>query len=119
MKSLSMIKLAETVKVNRKKLGLKQENLSELTGINRALISRIERHDFIPSISQIEMLAKVLSFDITTMFIEEQEANTFIALKSEVLNDNEREGVEKLFTMMLSLRQQILLRSKFENGKSH
>lgn len=118
MKSLSMIKLSETVKGNRSIMGLNQEKLSILTGINRALISRIERQDFIPSISQFEKLAEVLSFDITDMFIEEKESNTFVALRSEALNDNEREGVENLFTMMLSLRQQILLRSKFENEKS-
>jgi len=36
-------------------------------------------------------------------------------MRSEALSKSEEEGVEKLFTMMLSLRQQILLRSKFEN----
>ncbi|WP_353097640.1 hypothetical protein [Tissierella praeacuta] len=49
------------------------------------------------------------------MFVEKEETNSFVALRSETLNDNEKEGVDKLFKMMISLRQQIMLRRKFEN----
>lgn len=118
MKKLSIAKLAETVKLKREEKGLTQEELSNLTGINRVMIGRIEHENFIPSITQFEALANTLDFEITDMFIEKQETNSFIALRSEALSENEKEGVEKLFTMMLSLRQQILLRSKFEN-ESH
>lgn len=119
MKKLSTAKLAETVKLKREGKGLTQEQLSELTGINRVMIGRIERHNFIPSIIQFESLANTLEFEITDMFIEKQEANSFIAMRSEALSESEKEGVVKLFTMMLSLRQQILLRSKFENGSAN
>ncbi len=119
MKTLSMDKLAEIVKTNRGVKDYNQEKLSKLTGINRALISRIERKDFIPSIQQIESLAEILAFDITDLLIEKRNTNTFVALRSETLNDSEKEGVDQLFTMMLSLRQQILLRSKFENERSY
>lgn len=119
MKSLSLIKLSETVKVKRNEFGFNQEKLGDLTGINRALISRLERLDFIPSITQLEALAKVLDFDVTDMFEEKQKTNAFVALRSETLTESEREGVDKLFTMMLTMRQQILLRSKFENERSH
>jgi transcriptional regulator with XRE-family HTH domain len=115
MKKLSIAKLAEFVKTGRENYKLTQEGLSKETGINRIMIGRIEREDYIPSISQIESLAKVLNFDITKIFTEEQECNSFIALRSEVLNQTEKDGVEKLFSMMLSLRQQILIRGKFEN----
>lgn len=115
MKKLSTGKLAETVKLKREEKGLTQEQLSDLTGINRIMIGRIERQDFIPSITQFESLANILQFEITDMFIEKQETNSFVAMRSEALSDSEKEGVEKLFTMMLSLRQQILLRSKFED----
>ena len=119
MKTISMNRLSDLVKSNRVNKEYNQERLSKLTGINRALISRIEREDFIPSIHQIESLAEVLSFDITDLLIEKKNNSTFVALRSETLNDDEREGVDKLFTMMLSLRQQILLRSKFENEGIH
>ena len=43
--------------------------LADATGINRALISRIEQKDFVPSIEQLESLSEVLNFDLTDMFI--------------------------------------------------
>jgi len=118
MKILSTKKLAETVKVLREKNGYTQEKLSDLTGINRVMISRIEREDFIPSITQFEALSDTLNFDPTEMFVEKEKTNSFVALKSETLNDSEREGVEKLFKMMLTLRQQINIRRAYENELS-
>jgi hypothetical protein len=53
------------------------------------------------------------------MFVEKENEDSFVALRSESLSDSEKEGVEKLFAMMLSLRQQIKLRRSFENEKNH
>jgi transcriptional regulator with XRE-family HTH domain len=115
VKRLSTTKLAETLKTKREEKGFTQNELSSLTGINRVMISRIEHKSFIPSITQFEALARVLDFEITDMFVEKQQTNSFIALRSETLSGNEKKGVDKLFSMILSLRQQVLLRSKFEN----
>ena len=114
MKSLSTAKLAETVKAKRENLNLTQEELSSLTGINRVTIGRIEREDFIPSIRQLEALSNALDFDVMDVFTESQEDHSFIALKAKT-SQTGKEGVDKLFTMMLALRQQFLLRKKFEN----
>ena len=116
MRKLSTKTLAEVVKRKREEKSLTQEQLGDLTSINRVMIGRIEREDFIPSITQFEALAKTLDFETTDMFIDKQETNSFIALRSDALSSSEKEGVEKLFTMMITLRQQILLRRKFENG---
>jgi DNA-binding XRE family transcriptional regulator len=118
MKKLSITKLANTIKTKREERGLTQEQLGDLTGINRVMIGRIERENFIPSITQFESLAMTLEFDISDLFIEKQANNTFVAMCSETLNESEKEGVEKLYTMMLSMRQQIFLRSKYENESS-
>ena len=115
MKTLSTEKLAETVKKSRESRKLSQEELGNITGINRIMIGRIEREDFIPSIIQFEALSKVLEFDLSDMFVEKEKTNSFIALRSQALGTSEKEGVEKLFSMMLSLRQQIQIRSSFEN----
>lgn len=115
MKTLSTKKLAEAIKKLREEKGYTKEELGNLTGINRIMIGRIEREDFIPSIVQFEALSNILGFDITEMFIEKEKTNSFVALSSEALNNSEKEGVDKLFTMMLSLRQQIQLRRSFEN----
>jgi transcriptional regulator with XRE-family HTH domain len=119
MKTLSTKKLAETVRSLRESKGFTKEELGNLTGINRIMIGRIERENFTPSIVQFEALSNVLDFDPTEMFVEKEGTNSFVALRSEALSDSEKEGVEKLFTMMLSLRQQIKLRSSFENESNH
>jgi transcriptional regulator with XRE-family HTH domain len=118
MEMISTEKLANVVSNLRKERGMTQQELSEKTGINRIMISRIEKNNFIPSIRQLEALAEVLEFEVATLFCERKDKNSFIALKSEALNDKEKEGVEKLFSMMLTLRQQIQIRKSFENGKT-
>lgn len=118
MKTLSTKKLAETVKQLREDKKLTKEELGNLTNINRIMIGRIERQAFIPSIAQLEALSAVLDFDLTDMFVENEVKNSFVALRSEALSDNEKDGVDKLFEMMLSLRQQIVLRRLSENGSN-
>ena len=73
MKKLSMTLLAETVTKQRKEKGITQKDLSALTGINRAMISRLEKQDYQPSIQQLEALGEVLSFEPIDMFLEEKE----------------------------------------------
>jgi transcriptional regulator with XRE-family HTH domain len=115
VKIISKKKLAETVRVLREKNRYTQEKLSDLTGINRAIINKIEREDFIPSITQFEALSDTLNFDPTEMFVETENTNSFVNLKSETLSESEREGVEKLIKMMLTIRQQINIRRAYEN----
>jgi transcriptional regulator with XRE-family HTH domain len=118
MEIISTEKLANVVYDLRTEKKLTQQDLSEKTGINRIMISRIEKNNFIPSIKQLEALSNTLCFDVTTLFSEKKDNNYFIALKSETLNEKEKQGVEKLFSMMLTLRQQIQIRKSFENGKT-
>ena len=47
MKKLSSVILADLVASKRKEKSMTQQALAEATGINRALISRIEKQDFI------------------------------------------------------------------------
>ena len=48
---------------------------------------------------------------------KKERTNSFVDIRNEALSDSEKEGVEKLFDMMLSLRQQIQLRRSFENER--
>ena len=70
MQKFSGRQLAETITASRRNKKLTQQQLATLTGINRALISRIESQDFMPSIEQLEKLAAALDFDIRTLFPE-------------------------------------------------
>ena len=72
MKKLSPQKLADTITSARKSQKLSQQALADRTGINRALISRIESQDFTPSIEQLEQLADALHFDLCTMFEDDR-----------------------------------------------
>lgn len=71
MKKLSQELLVTKVIERRKEKGLTQQQLADLTGINRALLSRLETSDFIPSIQQLEVLGDVLEFDIVSLFVDE------------------------------------------------
>ena len=71
MKKLSQKRLAQIIIDSRKSLKMTQQQLALATGINRALISRLESLDFIPSIQQLESLAEVLNFEPTDLFINE------------------------------------------------
>lgn len=119
MKVLSSAKLAKTVSDLRNKNNLTQAELADLTKIHRIMIGRIERSDFIPSIVQLQALADVLTFDITDMFITKEEPQSFIALRSENMDDDEKEGFDTLLNMMLALRQQILLQRRVGHGSEN
>jgi len=71
MRKLSTKLLAQLITTNRKRLSLTQQALADATGINRSLISRIEKEDFLPSIPQLENLGEVLEFDPVDVFTED------------------------------------------------
>ena len=70
MKRLSLADLAETIKSNRIEKGITQEQLCKKTGINRNMIGRIERMDYIPTIPQLEKLvATIRSREISACLV--------------------------------------------------
>lgn len=75
MKKISMKKMADTITSKRKECKITQTKLAELTGINRAMISRLESCDYMPSIEQLEAIAEVLHFEVTDLFEEERTAS--------------------------------------------
>ncbi len=72
MKKISLSLLADTVSRQRKEKHMTLQQLAALTGINRAMISRLEKQDYLPSITQLEKLGEVLDFEPVSMFVEEQ-----------------------------------------------
>jgi UDPglucose 6-dehydrogenase len=75
MKKLSQSLLAEIVFSNRKAKTMTQQELASATGMNRALISKLEKKSFIPSIPQLENLGKVLDFEPDSVFINPETSN--------------------------------------------
>ena len=76
MKKLSNQLLADTISAKRKEMNLTQARLSEITGINRSMIGRIENLEYTPTINQLEKLAEVLDFDLTNLFVENTSDST-------------------------------------------
>ena len=68
MKKMSASRLAHVVALQRKSLKMTQKQLSKDTGINRALLSRIETEGYIPSVDQLLALSDVLQFDVNQVF---------------------------------------------------
>ena len=75
MKKLSVQKLIDTVISLRKTKGFTQVTLAEATGINRAMIGRLEKGDYVPSIDQLQSLAITLGFEVTDLFVDEGTGN--------------------------------------------
>ena len=72
MHIFSSDKLSRLVSQNRRRLKLSQAELSRLTGMNRATISRIEQKTYTPSIPQLQELGRVLGFDAGEVFVPEE-----------------------------------------------
>ena len=71
MKKLSIEKLVETVHRLRKEKGMTQAQLAAATGMNRAMIGRMENMDYVPTIEQIQALGEALGFEVVDLFVED------------------------------------------------
>lgn len=72
MKKLSIEKLVETVHRLRKEKGMTQAQLAAATGINRAMIGRMENMDYVPTIEQMQALGGTLGFEVVDLFLDEK-----------------------------------------------
>lgn len=72
MKKLSQSLLANVVINQRKSKSITQQQLADQTGINRAMISRLEQQDYVPSIPQLESLCEVLDFEPDSVFVNDK-----------------------------------------------
>lgn len=71
MKKLSLHMLAEAIVSIRKANKMSQQELADKTGINRAMLSRLEQCDYYPSIQQLEILGETLGFEPTDFYVED------------------------------------------------
>lgn len=81
MKRLSLEKLSETVISKRKAMKLSQVVTAERAGMNRSLLSRLEQHEFTPSVDQLLALSEVLDCDYRDLFAEDETAAASVERK--------------------------------------
>ena len=55
----------------RKEKKMTMEELAEKTGMHRTSVSRLEKQDYEPTLSQLQALGETLGFDVTDVFVEE------------------------------------------------
>ena len=77
---------------------------------------KIEKGEFLPSLPQLNILSEVLHFNIADLLDTTSGQDLIYAMRGEARSPEEREGIEKLFSMMSFLKSQQLLRSKLSNG---
>ena len=73
MKKLSLILLAEAVTSARKAKKITQTQLAATAGMNRSLLSRLEKGDYTPSVDQLQALSEALGLDIPSLFVDPQQ----------------------------------------------
>lgn len=110
MKKISFDKLSKLVIQKRNELNLTQSELGEKTRINRQLIGRIEGGKFIPSITQLEALLDQLNINFDDIIDDKVEEDVFLAMRGKAESDEEKEGLDKMISMMLCLRKHKNLR---------
>ncbi len=71
MKLFSVAKMADTIVRLRKSKKYTQAQLAKATGINRAMIGRIENQDYTPTVDQLQSLGEVLGFEVTDFFLDQ------------------------------------------------
>lgn len=76
MKKFSKKQISEVIANKRRQKGMTQAMLSEVTGINRSMIGRIENEEYLPRLDQLEVLADVLNFELEELFETETPVNT-------------------------------------------
>ena len=68
MKRISIDLLSKIVKDKRNSLNMTQIELSKKVDMNRAMVSKLENKEYMPSIEQIEKLGEVLGFDYDDIY---------------------------------------------------
>lgn len=110
MKKIDLEKLSSVVSQRRKEKDMTQDQLGELTCINRQVIGRIELGKTVPSLNQLQLLLDVLEIDFVSILEDSQTEDVFMAMRGEARTAEERKGLETMISMMLCLKKHEQLR---------
>lgn len=70
--------LAESLRTRRKAKGLAIEQLADLSGVSRSMISKIERAEAVPSTSVLSQLAEALGVTFSQLMVEQEEQEVVV-----------------------------------------
>ena len=100
MKQISIEILSKKVKEQRGERT--QVDIEALTGINRQIIGRIEKGKYIPSLPQLNLILEKLDINFEEI-TETKKKSIFADMMGEAKTEAEKEGFEKMVSMMLCL----------------
>ena len=72
---ISTKKLSDLIIAKRKEKKMTQMDVANLTHINRAMLSKIESMQYVPSIEQLESLMDILEFDYNDIYEDKKAAD--------------------------------------------
>ena len=81
MKKLNKKTLGKLIKSKREDKKINQISLAKETGINRAMISKLENGEYMPSIEQLEKLGDVLGFELEDLYCKYEVKNKMAKTK--------------------------------------
>lgn len=102
MKNMS---LGERIRMRRKEHGLTAEKLAQRVGVDRTYVSKIERHNFLPSLEVFKSIDKILNLgpDFGKQYIQDKYPDFGDVLKAAIAEDKAKrpklyfaKGQEKL-----------------------
>ena len=98
MKQIILSQLSEIIKSERKAQGLTQLDVSNKTGLNRSMLSKIETAEYMPSLEQLSILCDALSIDPATLFVDSNDNDSVYHHTSSIVDNNliEKKEVIKL-----------------------
>jgi transcriptional regulator with XRE-family HTH domain len=70
--------VAEALRMRRRHQGLAIEQLAELSGVSRSMISKIERAEAVPSTSVLSMLAEALGVTFSQLLMQREEQDIVV-----------------------------------------
>lgn len=70
--------LGAAIRLKRKEVKMKQNEVSEATGLSRNYISDIENGRYMPSVESLSRLAVCLKMDLNTIIMSEIQDNNII-----------------------------------------
>lgn len=118
MKKINIKKLSKLMIEERKKRGFTQEQFGKITGVNRQIIGRIEQEKVIPSLSQLDKILEILELDFNSIVEESNTDDVFMSMRGEVKTEEEKDGLDKMISMMLCLKKHSQLRRAYYGKES-
>ena len=113
-KRISVERLSTLVHQARDKKNLTQEQLGNLTGINRQIIGRIESGKHIPSIEQLNIILEFLHINFNEIIEEKKDEELFLAMMGEAKTSEEKDWFEKMISMLLCIQKHERLRRAYD-----